>query len=96
MFTHHPDTSTQNRAHDLAKAEAVRLRSAAMQHFADEVADDFWRGADAVWQRSLQTGQAVVERSAARLNARLARHQRERNASGAPAGPCAGGGLADT
>lgn len=77
MFTHHPDTPTQNRAHDLAKAEAARLRSAAMQHFADEVVDDFWRGADAIWQRSLQTGQALAERSAARLNVRLARRQRE-------------------
>ncbi len=73
MFTTLPDAATQARLHDLAKAEAVRLRR--------EAADDFWRGADAVWQRSLQTGQALAERSAARLKARLARHRRERSAS---------------
>lgn len=81
MFTTLPDAATQARLHDLAKAEAVRLRREAVQNFGREAADDFWRGADAVWQRSLQTGQALAERSAARLNARLARHRRERSAS---------------
>lgn len=84
MFTTLPDATAQARLHDLAKAEAVRLRREAMQHFGDETVDDFWRGADAVWQRSLRTGQALAERSAARLNARLVRRQRERNA-GTPA-----------
>ncbi|MDO8778220.1 MAG: hypothetical protein Q7K57_57780 [Burkholderiaceae bacterium] len=84
MFTPLPDVTAQARLHDLAKAEAQRLRGEAMQHVGAETVDDFWRGADAVWQRSRHTGQAVVERSAARLQARLARHRRERNAS-APA-----------
>lgn len=79
MFTDFLDATTQARMHDLAKAEAQRLRGEAMQHFGGEVVDDFWRGTDAVWQRSLQTGQAMVERSAARLTARLARHRRERS-----------------
>lgn len=81
MFTDFSDAATQARLHDLAKAEAQRLRCEAMQHFGGEAVDDFWRGADAVWQRSLQTGQAAAERGAARLKARLARHQRERGAS---------------
>lgn len=81
MFTPHPDTPTQNRVHDLAKAEAMRLRNEAMQHFGDEIVDDFWRGADAVWQRSQQTGQALAERSAARLAARLARRRADGNTS---------------
>ena len=65
MFTNHPDAATQARLHDLAKGVAVRLR--------DEAVDDFWRGADAVWQRSRETRQARAQRSAARLQARLAR-----------------------
>lgn len=81
MFTDIPDAATQARLHDLAKAEAMRLRGEAIRNFGCEAADDFWRGADAVWQRSLQTGHAKVERSAARLQARLARHRRERSAS---------------
>ncbi|HPH15199.1 MAG TPA: hypothetical protein PLC34_15430 [Burkholderiaceae bacterium] len=75
MFAHLPDAATQARLHDLAKAEAVRLRH--------QAADEFWRGADAVLQRSLKTGQAAVERSAERLKARLARHVRSRSPSGA-------------
>jgi len=81
MFTTLPDTAMQARLHDLAKADATRLRGEAMQQVGGEVLDDFWRGADAVWQRSLQTGQALAERSAARLTARLARHRRERRVS---------------
>lgn len=81
MFTTLPDAATQARLHDLAKAEAMRLRREAVQNFGCETMDDFWRGANSIWQRSLRTGQAVSERSAARLKARLARHRRERNAS---------------
>jgi hypothetical protein len=81
MFTELPDAATQARLHDQAKAEAMRLRSEAIRNFGDEIVDDLWRGADAVWQRSLQTGQALAERSAARLKARLARHRHERSAS---------------
>ena len=86
MFTPHPDTTMQNRVHDLAIAEAQRLHREAIQHFCGEVMDDFWRGANAVWQRSLQTGQALAERSAARLTARLARRRRDGNTTAPTAG----------
>lgn len=81
MFTDLPDASTQARLHELAKTEAQRLRREAIQNFGCEAMDDFWRGANAIWQRSLQSGQAVAERSAARLTARLARHRRGRSAN---------------
>ncbi|TXT40913.1 MAG: hypothetical protein FD135_815 [Comamonadaceae bacterium] len=55
------DAVNQHRLHDLAKAEAERLRN--------EAVDDFWRGANALWQR----GQTTAQRSASRLQARLAR-----------------------
>ena len=72
MFVDHSDAALQDRLHDQAKADALRLRS--------EAVDDFWRGADAVWQRSLRSGQALAERSAARLKSSLARHARSRSA----------------
>ncbi len=62
------DAATQHRVQDLAKAEAERLRHEAMR--------DFWRGANAIWQR----GQATAQRSSARLQARLTRHARNRAA----------------
>lgn len=46
-----------------------------------EAADDFWRGADAIYRRCLETGQATAVRSAARLQARLTRRARERSAN---------------
>ena len=79
MFANLPHPATLARLHDLANVEATRLRH--------EAADDFWRGTNAVWQRSLQTGQALAERSAARLQARLARHVRGRTASAPIANP---------
>lgn len=78
MNTIHPDTNTQARIHDLARDHATQLRQ--------EAVDDFWRGADAVWQRGLQTGQAALERSATRLQARLARHARTRGGRIIPKG----------
>jgi hypothetical protein len=72
------DTSTQHRLHDLAKAEAQRLRHEAMRDFGNQAADDFWRGADAVYQRCLEASHCLVERSASRLQARLARRARDR------------------
>ncbi len=71
MFQAIPDAATLTRLHDEAKAEASRLRS--------EAIDEFWRGADAVWQRGLHSGEALAQRSAARLRASLARHARSRN-----------------
>ena len=72
MFFDHSDAATQDRLHEQAKADAMRLRS--------EAVDDFWRGADAVWQRSLHSGQALAGRSAARLKSSLMRHARSRSA----------------
>ena len=53
--------------HERAKARAARLR--------DEAIDDFWRGADAVLRRSLQSSQDVLARSTRRLHSRLMRRQ---------------------
>ncbi len=72
------DAATQHRLHDLAKAEAERLRCEAMRDFGNEVVDDFWRGADAVYQRCLESSHTLAERSADRLQARLARRARNR------------------
>lgn len=66
MFPTLPSASTIARLQTQARAEVHHLRA--------EAADDFWRGADAVWQRSLASGQALAQRSADRLKARLARH----------------------
>ena len=66
--------------HDLAQAQATRLRREAKQQFGREVVDDFWRGADAVYQRCLESSCTMAERSASRLRARLARRARERGA----------------
>lgn len=63
------DGPTLNRLHDQAKMEAERLRREAIRDFGSEAVDDFWRGANALWQR----GQATAQRSASRLRARLAR-----------------------
>lgn len=66
------------RLHDLAKAEAERLRHEAMRDFGNQAGDDFWRGADAVYQRCLEASHQLARRSATRLQARLARHARSR------------------
>ena len=65
MFPVTPESTALAHLHDQARREARRLRR--------EAVDDFWRGADAVWQRSLAGGQALALRSASRLKARLAR-----------------------
>ena len=65
MFPSTPDAIALAQLHDQAKREARRLRR--------EAVDDFWRGADAVWQRSLAGGQMLAHRRAPRLRARLAR-----------------------
>ncbi len=65
MFPAIPEVTTLAHLHDQARHEASRLRR--------EAVDDFWRGADAVWQRSLAGSQALAQRSASRLQARLAR-----------------------
>ncbi|MDD5028848.1 MAG: hypothetical protein PHH58_04990 [Rhodoferax sp.] len=69
MDQHELDGPSLNCLHDLAKVEAERLRRQAMRDFGDEAVDDFWRGANAIWQR----GQATAQRNAARFQARLAR-----------------------
>ncbi len=69
MFTVLPESAIQARLHDLAKAEAVRLRLAAV--------DAFWRGGDPVREAMLDQ----TQRSAQRLAYSLARHRRERAAA---------------
>ncbi len=61
MFPSAPEATALAQLHDEAKREALRLRR--------EAVDDFWRSADAVWQRS----QDLAQRSADRLKTRLAR-----------------------
>lgn len=78
------DAATLHRLHDLAKAEAQRLRLQAMRDFGRDAVDDFWRGADAVFQRCLDANPTSAERSATRLQARLARRARGRLASSSP------------
>ncbi|MDO8458582.1 MAG: hypothetical protein Q7T07_16885 [Burkholderiaceae bacterium] len=79
MYPAIPEPTTLAHLHDRAKAEASRLRG--------EAVDDFWRGANAVWQRGLHSGEALAQRSAARLRASLARHARSRNAAATPQTP---------
>jgi hypothetical protein len=67
MFQAVPDATALADLHEQAKREACRLRS--------EAIGEFWRGADAVWQRSLVSGAALAQRSAARLQTRLARRK---------------------
>ena len=83
MFTDHSDRhlpadlQAHARLMDAARAQASHLRSAAIRDFGTQTWADFWRGADAVWQR-MQPGQAAgraTTRSATRLQTRLARHQ---------------------
>lgn len=66
MFPATPETTALAQLHDQARREARRLRR--------EAVDDFWRGANTVWERSLAGGQALAQRSASRLQARLAHH----------------------
>jgi regulator of sigma D len=75
------DATTQHHLHDLAKAEAERLHRQALRSFCHEVADDFWRGADVVYQRCQEASHTLAERSATRLQARLVRRARNRVAS---------------
>jgi hypothetical protein len=75
MFLPPPDDTQRNHLHDQARRAATRLRQ--------EAVDDFWRGADAAWQRVAQGGQALAQRSASRLRARLARHAQIRAAQAA-------------
>lgn len=69
------DNAALARMHDQALERAQCLRQ--------EAIDDFWRGADAVWQRSLLTGAAGARRAAQRLQARLARRAQARLHPGA-------------
>lgn len=65
MFPAFPENTTLVRLRAQARHEASRLRR--------EAVDDFWRGADAIWERGLSSAQRQVQRSATRLNARLDR-----------------------
>jgi hypothetical protein len=71
MFNVLPESIAQAHLHDLAKAEAVRLRRVAIEAF--------WRGGDPAREAMLDS----TKRSAQRLAYRLARHARERAAAAA-------------
>jgi hypothetical protein len=78
-MSHHTfNASTLNRLHDLAKVDAQHLRRAAMREFGNDLFDDFWRGADLVYQRCLEASQRLAERSATRLQSRLNRRAQNR------------------
>jgi len=78
-MSHHTfDASTLNRLHDLAQVEAQHLRREAMREFGNDVFDDFWRGADLVYQGCLEASQRLAERSATRLQSRLNRRAQNR------------------
>ena len=72
-----PAPENHARLMDAARTRADALRSQAIRDFGAQPWADFWRGANAVWQRmqpGLAAGQATT-RSATRLQTRLARHQ---------------------
>lgn len=72
LGSHASASETHARLMDAAKAEAGRLRHQAVCEFGNGVVDDFWRGANAVWQR-MGDASAQATRSARRLQARLTR-----------------------
>ena len=80
MYTDFTERDALNQAHDLAKHQAQRLRDDAVAQFGRELAEDFWRGGNAVWQRGLDALHSS-QRSAARLRARLERRNRSNTAS---------------
>ena len=54
MYPASPDSTALSQLHDQALREAGRLRR--------EAVDDFWRGANAVWQRGLAGALRQVQR----------------------------------
>ena len=54
MYPASPDSTAISQLHDQARREASRLRR--------EAVDDFWRGANAVWQRGLAGALRQVKR----------------------------------
>jgi hypothetical protein len=67
--------SPQERA---ALMDAARERAVALRH---DAIDAFWRGAGALILRRLEAGPARLARSTQRLQARLARHRLNRQAT---------------
>nr|WP_315466095.1 hypothetical protein [uncultured Rhodoferax sp.] len=63
MYPSPPEKKALVHLHDQARRDAQRLRR--------EAVDDFWRGAYALWLRSLAGAQRQFQRSAAHLKARL-------------------------
>lgn len=78
MFTPSPDTTRHTALIEQAKAEASRLRREAIEQFGNDALRGFWRGANAVWGRSVQVGHGLAQRSSARVAARLQRHRAAR------------------
>ena len=66
------DTLVRARRHAQARAQAAQDRR--------EAIDDFWRGADAVWQRVQQDAAVRLHRSAQRWQSRLQRRMASHSA----------------
>ena len=83
MFTDHSDRhlpadlqAHMFRPDGCSPCPGSQLRSAAIRDFGTQTWADFWRGADAVWQRMQPgCGGRVPPRSATRLQTWLARHR---------------------
>jgi len=65
MYPAAPENTALVQLHDHARLQASRLRR--------EATDEFWRGAHALWMCGLAGAHTQVQRSAARLKARLSR-----------------------
>lgn len=65
MYPAAPDSTALAQLHDHARLQASRLRR--------EAIGEFWRGAHALWTCALAGAHTQVQRSAARLKARLSR-----------------------
>jgi len=65
MYPVVPDSTAIDQLHDHARLQASRLRR--------EAIDEFWCGAHAQWTCALAGAHTQVQRSAARLKARLSR-----------------------
>lgn len=71
MYPASPEHTARAHIFDQARRDARRLRR--------EAVDDFWRGADALWQRGLAGAQRQVQRGAAGLKVRLVRDSNRSN-----------------
>ncbi|CAM8636769.1 hypothetical protein MCEMSEM22_00835 [Comamonadaceae bacterium] len=71
MYPASPEHTARAHIYGQARRDARRLRR--------EAVDDFWRGADVLWQRGLAGAQGQVQRGTAGLRARLVRDSNRSN-----------------